>query len=393
MDVTSRKMSRAQFLRYGAAAGIGVTVLPGLLAACGGSESEGTASPSASASAVAAALQSGSTVKLLAWQGYDEKGALDLLKNNYGVSVSTTYIAGDQEVFTKLGAQKGIGAWDVLTYNSGLVPGLYEAGILEPISPASVPNSADIYPEFITLGFIQTGQGDTVTGLPFSWGYQGFVRSDRIPQLASWDDLFDSAYKKKIVTVNDPTTAVATACLANGFTEYDKLTQDQLNQAMDWWYRLKPSLRTILGDYGVAKDLLVRGEIDGTVPGWQAIVAWAAADGKTLYHDFPKEGVYGFLDLLCVIKGTKNLENSLGFVDFMLSPDAQASLGTAMSQGITNEKAVPMLPQSLQDAYQYDNLSENFQTSPIRRLPPFRGQDGYVGFVDWAKAWERFTAA
>lgn len=391
MDIGERKVTRREALKYGAAAGLGLTALPALLSACGSQSASSTSSASAAPS-LAATLVPGSTIKLLAWQGYDNKADLAILKKQ-GINVSTTYIAGDQEVFTKLGAQKGIGAWDVLTYNSGLVPSLYEMGALQGYSPSSVPNSADVYPEFMGLSFIKTGEGDNMMGLPFSWGYQGFVRSGNLPKLTSWDQLFDPSYKGKIVTVNDPTTAVATACLASGFTSYDQLTKDQLDQAMGWWYKLKPNLRTILGDYGVAKDLLVRGEIDGTVPGWQAIVAWAAADGKTLYHDFPSQGVYGFLDLLTVVKGAKNPDNALGFINFMLTPKAQANLGTEMSQGITNEKAVPMLPQTLQDAYQYANLSENFKTSPIRRLPPFRGQGNYVGFVDWAAAWERFTAA
>ncbi len=50
-----------------------------------------------------------------------------------------------------------------------------------------------------------------------------------------------------------------------------------------------------------------------------------------------------------------------------------------------------MLPQELQDAYQYANLSENFKSSPIRPLPPGQS-DQYVTYADWAKAWEKFTA-
>jgi spermidine/putrescine-binding protein len=380
-------MTRREVLKYGTMAGLGFTLLPGLLAACG------KESPSAVASGVAAKLKSGSTIKLLAWEGYDTPANLAALKNDYGVNTKITYIAGDSEVFTKLGAQKGIGAWDVLTYNSSLAPGLYEMGALEAISPSSVPNSADIYPEFMTVDFIHTGEGDTVTGMPFSWSYQGFVRSGKLPQLTSWDQLLDPSYKGKIVTVNDATTSVATACLASGLTQYDKLTKDQLNQAMDWWYKLKPNLRTIVSDYGVAKDLLVRGEIDGTVCGWQALVAFAAVDGVTLYHDFPKEGVYGYMDLLTLVKGAKDPANALGWINFILSPDAQKNLATELSQGITNQKTVPMLSKELQDAYQYAHLSENLQKSPIRRLPSFRGEGDYVGFVDWATAWERFTAA
>jgi spermidine/putrescine-binding protein len=391
MEIGEKRITRRDALKYGAAAGLGLTALPALLSACGGETTASSASPSASAPMMATLVPG--TIKLLAWQGYDNKKNLATLQKDYGVTTSTTYIAGDQEVFTKLGAQKGIGAWDVLTYNSGLVPSLYEMGVLEPILPSSVPNSADVYPEFMTLDFIHTGDGDTMMGIPFAWGYQGFVRSGNLPEVTSWDQIFDATYKKKIVSVNDPTTAVATACLASGFTQYDKLTKDQLNQAMDWWYKLKPNLRTIVGDYGVAKDLLVRGEIDGTVPGWQALVAWAAADGATLYHDFPEQGVYGFMDLLTLIKGAKDPAAALGWINFTLSPQAQANMGTEMSEGITNQKGVPMLSQELQDAYQYANLTENFQKSPIRRLPPFRGQGDYVGFVDWAAAWERFTAA
>jgi spermidine/putrescine-binding protein len=340
-----------------------------------------------------AKLVSGSNVKLYCWQGYDDKTALATLKSNSNVSVSPTYIGGDQEVFTKLVSQKSTGQWDVLTYNSGLDRGLFDAGALEALDPSAFSNAADIYPEFVDLAFIKTGQGNTVTGFPFSWGYQGFVRNSQLPALASWNDLFTNpALKGRIVSVNDPTTAVATMCLAAGFTEYDKLTADQLDHVMGMWRQLRPSLRTIVSDYGVAKDLLVRGEVDGCIPGWQAMVVWASQAGKTLYHDFPKEGVYGFLDLLCVLKGTSNLQNSMGFVDYMLSPQAQADLGIGLSQGITNQKGVPLLPQNLQQIYQYSDLQVNFAHSPIRKLPPFRGQNGFVGFSDWATAWEHFMA-
>lgn len=385
--INEMSLTRRRLLQQAAAAGV-LVATTGVSAACGGG---GSASPS-SAAAVRAKLVPGSTVKLYAWQGYDDKKALATLKAQNNVSVATTYIGGDQEVFTKLNTAKGTGQWDVLTYNSGLDRGLFDLGALQPLEPSAFSNASDIFPEFIDLAFIKTGQGDTVTGFPFSWGYQGFVRTAKLPALASWTDIFDPALKGRIIGVNDPTTSIATMCLAAGFTEYDKLTKSQLDHVMGMWTKLRPSLRTIVSDYGVAKDLLVRGEVDGCIPGWQAMVVWASQDGKTLYHDFPKQGVYGFLDLLCVLKGTKNLENSMGFVNYMLSPQAQADTGTDLAQGITNSKAVPLLPQSLQQIYRYADLKTNFATSPVRKLPPFLGQNGYVGFSDWATAWEQFTA-
>lgn len=388
MDRTSSSSLTRRELLHRAAASGAVIGSAGLLAGCGSS----SGAAATSGAATQAKLVPGSNVNLFCWQGYDDKKALGALKAQHNVSVSPTYISGDQEVFTKLAAQHATGQWDVLTYNSGLDRGLFDAGALQALDPSAFANAKDIYPEFIDLAFIKTGQGNTVTGFPFSWGYQGFVRNGNLPPLQSWNDLFSPALKGRIIGVNDPTTSVATMCLAAGFTEYDKLTKSQLDHVMGMWQKLRPSLRTIVSDYGVAKDLLVRGEVDGCIPGWQAMVVWASQDGKTLYHDFPKEGVYGFLDLLCVLKGTSNLENSMGFVDYMLSARAQASTGTDLSQGITNQKGVPLLPGSLKSIYQYADLKANFAKSPIRKLPPFQGQGGYVGFSDWATAWEQFTA-
>jgi spermidine/putrescine-binding protein len=373
-------LTRAQFLRRAASAGVVVVTAP-VLAAWG---SSGPASGSDT-------IERGTVVKLYNWQGYDDKANLKAFNGRYGVNVRPTYIAGDQEVFTKLGAQKGQGQWDVLTYNSGLVPQLYAQGILEPLKPAEFSSAASIYPEFMGLPQIKAGSSGDVVGLPFSWGYQGFIRTGKLPELRNWDEIFDPRLKGQLIGVNDPTTSIATMALALGFRDYDTLTHAQLDEVMDGWERLRPSLRTITPDYGVAKDLLVRGEVQGCVPGWQAMVVNAAHDGVRLFHDIPVQGVYGFLDLLCIIKGTKNPAGAKALVDFMLAPRPQAQLAKSLSQGITNEKAVPLLPKVLQETYQYDSLAQNFARSPIRPLPSGSGGE-YVTFADWAEAWERFTA-
>jgi len=386
IDDLTGAMTRAELLRRAAAAGLAVTSVP-LLAACGG----GTDAAGDAAATGAIQLKRGSTVKLYNWEGYDDAKNLKAFKADEDVTVRPTYIAGDQEVFTKLGAQKGQGQWDVLTYNSGLVPQLFAQGLLDPLRPQDFANAKDIYPEFSSLPQIKAS-GGALVGLPFSWGYQGFIRTRKLPAMTSWQGIFDPALKGRLIGVNDPTTSIATMALVLGYTDYARLTPEQFDKVMQGWERLRPSLRTIVPDYGVAKDVLVRGEADGCVPGWQAMVVNAAKDGTTLIHDIPREGVYGFLDLLCLIKGSKNAGTARGLIDFMLSPAAQANLAVSLSQGITNQQAVPRLPRVLQDAYEYDQLAANFKRSPIRPLPS-SGGDGVVTFADWAQAWERFTAA
>lgn len=383
-DVDRAALTRSQFLRRAASAGVVVASMP-LLAACGGEDADDDGSGGGE-------VERGSVVKLFNWQGYDDRVNMREFRRRYGVEVRPTYIAGDQEVFTKLSAQKGQGQWDVLTYNSGLVPQLFAMGVLDALSPSDFSNAADIYPEFMELPQLRAGSGDELVGLPFSWGYQGFIRTDKLPELTSWDEIFDPALKGQLIGVNDPTTSIATMALALGFTDYARLTQEQLDEVLAGWERLRPSLRTIAPDYGVAKDLLVRGEVAGCVPGWQAMVVNAAKDGVTLHHDIPVQGVYGFLDLLCVVKGTRNPAGGKALIDFMLAPRPQAQLAEALSQGITNRKAVPLLPSVLQDAYDYAHLAQNFKSSPIRPLPSDAGGGEYVTFADWAQAWERFTA-
>lgn len=378
----ARRLDRGELLRRAAAAGV---LIAGL-------DLPALANAATRRSSAAPAPVHGSTVKLYCWQGYDDKYALSQYKAKYDVTVAPTYIAGDQEVFTKLGAQKGHGQWDILTYNSGLAPQLYQRGILEPLAWSDAPHSADIYPQFRALPQIRTGLPGKVVGFPFSWGYQGFIRTKKLQRISSWKQIFDPSLKGRIVGVNDPTTSIATMALALGYRDYAHLTKAQFDDVMNGWKRLRPSLRTIVSDYGAAKDLLVRGEIDGCIPGWQAMVIWAGKDGTTLYHDIPKEGVYGFLDLLCLIKGSKNADTAKNYIDFMLSPQAQAHLSADLSQGITSAKAVPLLSKQLRDAYQYASLATNFKRSPIRPLPSNASGGKYVSYADWAEAWDRFTA-
>src|SRR5581483_280969 len=92
---------------------------------------------------------------------------------------------------------------------------------------------------------IRTNVPGKVVGFPFSWGYQGFIRTSKLPRMTSWKQIFDPKLKGRIVGVNDPTTSIATMALALGFKDYAHLTKSQLDQVMAGWNRLRPSLRTI----------------------------------------------------------------------------------------------------------------------------------------------------
>src|SRR5690349_15846488 len=99
LDDETTGLTRADLLRRAMAAGVTLTSVP-LLAACGSSASAGPVGGPAK-------IARGSTVKLYNWEGYDNKTNLKQFKRQFDVTVRPTYIAGDQEVFTKLGAQKG----------------------------------------------------------------------------------------------------------------------------------------------------------------------------------------------------------------------------------------------------------------------------------------------
>ena len=126
-------------------------------------------------SGLSLAAHADSSITVFDWSGYEDPAFHEAFVDKHGFSPNFAFFADEEEAFQKLRA--GFKA-DLAHPCSQSVPRWREAGLLEPIDPAKIPNWDKLNPELRDLpGFVYEGKPYWV---PFEWGNSGLTyRTDR----------------------------------------------------------------------------------------------------------------------------------------------------------------------------------------------------------------------
>ena len=141
--------------------------------------------------------------------------------------------------------------------------------------------------------------------VPWDWGFTSILyNTEEVPEVTSWDALFNEEYADHISMWNDGPGAVAVSSYINGWDE-TAMTDDQLAQIEADWIAQKP-LNAFYwsGEY---TDLCPAVQ-DGTVwvaYAWQGCYATALAAGDPVAYANPEEGRNSWVGLYGISAETR----------------------------------------------------------------------------------------
>ena len=179
----------------------------------------------------------------------------------------------------------------------------------------------------------------TTFGYLIGWNTKKYSK-DSAPK--TWADIWD--------TKNFPGTRVMTsgtfslppiepAVLADG-VPIDKLYPLDLERAYRMLQKLKPHVAKWTTSAGMAGQALVSGEADlGMIPHGTGVTLME--DGAPLAYDF-NQGLY-VRESWCILKGSKNYDNAMKFIDFATKAEQQAAWAKLIPFGPTNKRAITLL--------------------------------------------------
>jgi spermidine/putrescine transport system substrate-binding protein len=372
-------LNRRSFLKMGGAGLAALTMSP-FLKAC----SSGTASPTRA--------EVGGSMDFLSWEGYDLPGCMDAWKAEKGVNLSPTYIGDHNEIQAKLSAAQSAG-YDLTSYYQGFSElYIHDLKILQPIDRAQVPNLSKLYKIFQAREF-WVDEENTLWGVPFTWGIEGCnYNADKTGPPASWHDLLKPEYKGLVGMVDELYGNVILGGRAIGLGDsLPNLSQAELSEIRKFLLTMKKQARGIAPSFGDLTDMLVSGEITITFPGWAAVNVWAAERGANIQHTLPKEGGYTFIDAYAIPTNADNAVTAMAWMNHAISPEIQACQAVALSAGVVNPEAVPLLDSTVASMYDYNNIDNIFTMAPFYSMPP-REKGEYATYDDWLSMWEDVKA-
>ena len=334
------------------------------------------------------------TMTWMGWQGYETPiKAGTFLKDN-DIDFQPTFIASNEEIITKLQAG-GVGKTDLITMYFGYLPLMAEGGLLEPIDAGKIDQMGDLIPQFTSHEAIR--KDGNLYGVPWNWGSLPLMydpaQVQGVPE--SWLDILKPEYKGKVAMVDDPLgNLLIWGTVVTGKPMGTLLTRDELKAVIDKLIEIKTGhARALFASYGDMADAFARNEVAVSAIGWEAVAVWAQGKGKTIKYVIPKEGTGMFMDCLCIPKDCPHVDLTYKMINHIVSPEPQNIFATEQSAGITNLKAVPLLPPELAASYNYADIDGFMQKARLQPVPPTDYDGTTASYDDFLQEYGRFQKA
>lgn len=228
--------------------------------------------------------------------------------------------------------------WDVITGGGTSLMQGAQQGLFEPL-PADFDLSKT-YPE----ARYPYGVPSEIFSTVFAYSTKTYGGGKAEPK--SWADFFDAAkFPGKRTIYNRPQTVLEAALLADGVAAGDVYkvldTKDGQDRAFAKLAAIKPHVAQWWSSGAQPVQLLASGEVVQSL-GWNGRFEAGLADGVPLKMIF--DGQVAQLGFFMVVKGAKNKDTAFAFLQYMVSPEAQAEFHKYIAYGPVTPSSYDRIP-------------------------------------------------
>ena len=250
---------------------------------------------------------------VLEWAGYEaEDFWTDFKTANPETSVDFEFGENDADILAKM--QAGSQA-DIFHFYTGWQQFYVDEGLVQEIDTSKLTNWDKVPDSFKELGQVDGKQ----YYIPWDWGFTSILyNTEHVPEVTSWDVLFDEAYSGHISMWDDGPAAVTVSSYVHGYDE-TAITDEQLADIEAEWIAQKP-LNAFY--WSSEYEDLCPAVQDGTVwiaYAWQGCYATALAAGDPVAYATPEEGRNSWVGLYGINADTESYNLALEFLDLKLA--------------------------------------------------------------------------
>jgi spermidine/putrescine-binding protein len=256
------------------------------------------------------------TLNLYAWSEYVPQQMLDDFTKKYGITVNYDTYESNEEMLAKL--QAGASGYDVIIPSDYTVAIMIKQGMLETIDVTQLSNFGNLDPRFINRDY-DPGNKHSI---PYQWGTSALIYDKTLvpSEPKNWADLWDPAYKGRLVFLDDEREVMGMALEVLGY-DRNSTNENELNQAEQKLLGLKPNILKF--DSSSPETAIISGEA------WAGLVyngnaSLALAEDTNVVYICPTEGCTIWFDNLAIPNGAPHKDAAMLFLNWVL--DAQESI-------------------------------------------------------------------
>jgi len=253
-------------------------------------------------------------LNLFIWTEYVPDSVIKKFEKEYDIKVNVSTYSTNEDMLAKVKSESA-GTYDIVQPSDYMVQHMIEQGMLEKLNQKALTNISNMGSQYLNAAY----DPGNVYSVPYQGGVAAIgVNTKKVNlNITSYNDLFNTALKKSIVSLDDYRAVIGMTERSMGLS-MNETNPDTLKKVQDKLLTLKNNMKVY--DSDSPKSSLISG--DCTVAYcWSAEIALAMKDNPDIKIVYPKEGAYKFMDNWCVAKGSKNQDNAMKFINFMMEPE------------------------------------------------------------------------
>lgn len=273
-------------------------------------------------------------LNIYSWADNFDQEVLDGFEKKYNVEIHYEVYSSNEELLAKL--QAGGAQYDLIQPSDYMVGTMIKLGMLEELNKKNIPNLNNIVSTFQTPPYDPGNRYSIV----YTWGVTGIAYNKKYVKetIDSWEDLYNPAYKGRVILLNDSREVLGMGLIKNGFSNSTK-NKDELAKAYEDLKALLPNVMAFDTD-NIKQKMIAEEAWIGTV--WSGDAAFIAAENPDVDYVVPKEGGTIWADTLAIPKGAKNKELAEKFINYLLEPEVSVKNYESIGYSNPNEKAYPL---------------------------------------------------
>jgi len=319
------------------------------------------------------------TLNLFIWTEYIPDSVIKGFEDETGIKVQMQTYSNNEEMLAKVKGSSA-GTYDIVCPSDYMVENMISQGLLLDMDKTKYTNLGNLDPSFLDKSY---DPGNKYS-LPYLGGAAVFIyNKNMVPANAdftTYAEIFKPDYANSIVMLDDFRSIIGVTALSMGY-DMNETDETKLAEIKDKLLTLKPNIKSL--DSDSPKTLMITEETSVGLF-WSGEAAIALQEKKNLAVAYPKEGMYLFLDNLCITKDAKNAENAYKFIDYVMKAEV-------------NKKIVTEFPYLNPNAAGTALMGEDYKTNPAIMIPAEELSKGkYVQNIGktvdtYSEMWAEFT--
>jgi len=286
------------------------------------------------------------TLRVLAWPGYADPDLVSVFEKRFKAKVEVTLVGSDEVLRAKLSENQG-GDFDVIAANTAEIHRYVNQGLLQPLHPERIANTARQLPRFRDYARIPDIVVDgQVYAVPYAWSDMGLIydRKQFSQPPDSIQSMWDPRFQGRVLAFNTSNHNFSLASLALGGDPL-RISAADFPRVADKLIALRRNVLTFYSLPEEAAELFRSHSVTLIFANYGRQQLKQLRDaGVDVGYVVPREGVLAWLDCWAISKGARDMRLANEWINYMLEPDVSRALSERQDLSNTVQEPVDASP-------------------------------------------------